>query len=156
MITKIISGGQTGADQAGLRVAYDLGIPTGGWAPKGWITSVGPEPRLGTIYGLQENDRKGYTARTYRNVKDSDGTIRLAIDFNSPGEICTLKAIRQYNKPYLDVNLLYPTPIQNASFWIKQNKIQILNIAGNSERFPNYNIFSLAYGYMSTLLKQLM
>lgn len=34
-ITKIISGGQTGADRAGLDAAIALGIPHGGWCPKG-------------------------------------------------------------------------------------------------------------------------
>ncbi|MBW2238310.1 MAG: hypothetical protein JRF39_04555 [Deltaproteobacteria bacterium] len=41
MITKIISGGQTGADQAALDVAVKLGILHGGWIPKGRITEVG-------------------------------------------------------------------------------------------------------------------
>ncbi len=35
MIDKIISGGQTGADRAGIDVAIELGIPHGGWIPKG-------------------------------------------------------------------------------------------------------------------------
>ena len=35
MLKKIISGGQTGADRAGLDVAIAKGIPHGGWIPKG-------------------------------------------------------------------------------------------------------------------------
>jgi len=35
MLTKIISGGQTGADQAALDAAIELGIPQGGWRAKG-------------------------------------------------------------------------------------------------------------------------
>jgi hypothetical protein len=35
MIKKIISGGQTGADQAALDVVIKLDIPHGGWIPKG-------------------------------------------------------------------------------------------------------------------------
>jgi len=35
MITKIISGGQAGVDQAALEIATELGISTGGWCPKG-------------------------------------------------------------------------------------------------------------------------
>ncbi|MFH7326653.1 YpsA SLOG family protein [Desulfurivibrio sp. C05AmB] len=42
MLTRIISGGQTGADQAGLDVAIKLGIPHGGWIPKGRMTEAGP------------------------------------------------------------------------------------------------------------------
>jgi hypothetical protein len=31
MLAKVISGGQTGADQGGLRAARAADIPTGGW-----------------------------------------------------------------------------------------------------------------------------
>ena len=34
MIHTIISGGQTGADQAALDAAIELGIEHGGWIPK--------------------------------------------------------------------------------------------------------------------------
>jgi hypothetical protein len=37
MLTRVVSGDQTGADQGGLRAARAAGIPTGGWAPKGWL-----------------------------------------------------------------------------------------------------------------------
>jgi len=42
MIKKIISGGQTGAGRAALDVALRLGIPHGGWIPKGRIAEDGP------------------------------------------------------------------------------------------------------------------
>ena len=35
MITKIVSGAQTGADRAGLDAAIRHGFPHGGWCPKG-------------------------------------------------------------------------------------------------------------------------
>ena len=44
MIEKIISGGQTGADQAALDAAIKLGIPHGGWMPIGRMTEDGPLP----------------------------------------------------------------------------------------------------------------
>lgn len=47
----IVSGGQTGADQAGLDAAINLGIPYGGWIPKGRLTEDGPLPEK---YQLQE------------------------------------------------------------------------------------------------------
>ena len=42
MIKKIISGGQTGADRAALDTAIKLGIPHGGWIPKGHKAEDGP------------------------------------------------------------------------------------------------------------------
>ena len=43
MVTMVISGGQTGADQAGWRAAEACGIPTGGWMPRGFLTEEGTE-----------------------------------------------------------------------------------------------------------------
>jgi hypothetical protein len=45
VIKKIISGGQTGADQAALDAAIKLGIPHGGWIPKGRLTENGSLPK---------------------------------------------------------------------------------------------------------------
>ena len=40
MLRKIISGGQTGADQAGLDAAIKHNIPHGGAIPKGKMTAI--------------------------------------------------------------------------------------------------------------------
>ena len=41
MIEKIVSGGQTGVDQAGLLMATEMGIEVGGWCPKGGLDENG-------------------------------------------------------------------------------------------------------------------
>jgi hypothetical protein len=67
MIGRIVTVGQTGADQAALRAARAAGIPTGGWAPKGWLVESDdgrrnvPAPWL-TEYGLAECPEPGYAA----------------------------------------------------------------------------------------------
>jgi hypothetical protein len=40
MLEKILSGGQTGADQAAWRAARSFGLPTGGWMPLGFLTEA--------------------------------------------------------------------------------------------------------------------
>ena len=65
MLSKVVSGGQTGADQAGLRAAAKAGIDTGGWACKGWLTEKGPASWLAD-YGLAECPVPDYPARTDR------------------------------------------------------------------------------------------
>ena len=72
MIEKIISGGQTGADRAGLDAVIDLDIPHGGWIPKGRRTEDGGLPEK---YNLKEMITGSYAARTEQNVIDSDGTF---------------------------------------------------------------------------------
>lgn len=124
----------------GLAAAKDNGLETGGWAPKGWITLNGPNPTLAKL-GLVEHKSSKYTPRTYANVKDSDGTIRLAYDFTTPGEKCTLKAIQYYNKPYLDIDLKDLTFIFYVTDWIYKNKIEVLNVAGNAGKTKGEGTF---------------
>ena len=52
IIQKVISGGQTGADRAGLDAAIEMKIPYGGWLPKGRKAKDG---------GVQEKDRQAYS-----------------------------------------------------------------------------------------------
>src|SRR4051812_19004074 len=82
MLILIISGGQTGVDQAGLRAARVVGLATAGWAPKGWLVER-PDGR-GEVsapwlaeWGLTECGEPGYPARRKRNVRYSDATILL-------------------------------------------------------------------------------
>lgn len=154
MLKKIISGGQRGADQAGLAAAKDIGLETGGWAPRGWITLNGSNPLLARL-GLKEHSSPKYPPRTYANVKDSDGTIRLAYDFNSPGEVCTLKAINFYNKPWFDVDLSDLTFIFDVTDWIDKNGIKVLNVAGNAGKTKEEGtlIFQIARQYLGNIFK---
>ncbi|GAB4019793.1 YpsA SLOG family protein [Spirosoma koreense] len=73
-LLRIISRGQTGIDQLGLEVARSLDIPTGGVAPKGYLTENGPDERL-REYGLTEHTSAQYPPRTRANVRQSDGTV---------------------------------------------------------------------------------
>jgi hypothetical protein len=143
-LRKIISGGQTGADVAGLFIAEEFGIETGGTAPLGYRTLAGNNPKLlKDRFKLEESNKRNYQVRTALNAKNSDGTIRLATNFNSPGEICTLNAISKYKKPYFDIDLKTintqeAIEQQYASFkkFLISNQIQILNVAGNADRNP--------------------
>lgn len=151
-LKKIISGGQSGADQAGLVAAKEFGFESGGWAPKGWKTSQGKrQGLLQTVYGLQEH-KGGYRERTWTNVEDSDGTIRLAHNFNSPGEKCTLNAIKRYKKPFIDVNLNNPQPHKLIAEWIQDNNIEVLNIAGNTQPKHGPNVFREVLLYLRRVL----
>mgnify|MGYP003147850295 FL=1 len=51
-VAQVISGGQTGADIAGLKIAAEKGIPTGGRLPRRYMTEDGPNYSLQSRYGL--------------------------------------------------------------------------------------------------------
>lgn len=141
-LVAVISGGQDGADQAGLRAARKLGLATGGWAPRGWKTLDGAAPWLGEEFGLVESGWD-YAGRTSANVRDADATVRFARDFCSTGERCTLKAIEKWGKPHFDLHLQHV--ISNLWMFVQkdeetlvdfliQNSVRVLNVAGNSEK----------------------
>jgi hypothetical protein len=130
MIEKIISGGQTGADRAALDVAIKLGIPHGGWIPKGRKTEDGTLPQK---YKLQEMTTDSYPARTEQNVKDSDGTLIISRGKLSGGSDYTRKMTLRHHKQLLYVDLNSYEPFDAASLiasWIRMQNIQILNVAG--------------------------
>lgn len=138
MIKKIISGGQIGADIAALRAARGFGIPTGGFAPKGFKTLNGPNLELRDIFDLVETESQSYPPRTFANVKNSDCTLRFAKNFDSRGELCTLKAIFEYHKPYKDVQL--PIDIgdlgkveREIALWLEDINAECVNVAGNAD-----------------------
>jgi hypothetical protein len=70
MITKVISGCQTGADHTGLTVAKEFGIDTGGWCPPRCATENGDRPEFIAYFGLKETIQHGYKPRTILNVRD--------------------------------------------------------------------------------------
>jgi hypothetical protein len=130
MVKKIIAGGQTGADQAALDVAIKLGIPHGGWIPKGRLTENGP---LEGKYQLQEIDSTSYNKRTEQNVIDSDGTLIISHGTLTGGSEFTREMAIQHNRPWLHVDLNKSIAFhaaQEISSWIKEHKIGVLNVAG--------------------------
>lgn len=126
------SGGQTGADIAGLIAAKKCNLKTGGVMPKNFRTEDGDRPEYEELYGVTEHTSYKYPPRTFENARDADGTIRLACNFTTAGEKLTLKAAQQYNKPYIDVDMTDPRPYTDVVEWIKNHDIKVLNVAGNS------------------------
>ena len=130
MLTKIISGGQTGADQAALDVAIKLNIPHGGWIPKGRKTEDGILPEK---YHLQEMPTASYPKRTEKNILDSDGTLIFSRGKLTGGSALTRKLAKQHNKPWLHIDLEKAGETEAESViagWIDKHEIQILNVAG--------------------------
>lgn len=138
IIGKVISGGQTGADLAGLRAAAACGIATGGTAPRHFMTEDGPKPNLGKIYGLKESHSSDYKIRTKKNIIDSDITIVVG-DIKSSGSRLTVAMCFSSKRPVFNVHVVDfgcdESPIEVAQWISKHYKGQPLtiNIAGNRE-----------------------
>ncbi|MGD8725810.1 MAG: putative molybdenum carrier protein [Desulfobacterales bacterium] len=130
MIRKIISGGQTGADRAALDAAIKLGIPHGGWIPKGRLTEAGPLP---DEYNLAEMSSSSYPLRTEQNVIDSSGTLIISHGRLSEGSDYTRKMAIKHQRPLLHIDLNQTPAFKAATLirsWCDENQIEILNVAG--------------------------
>lgn len=128
-IKKIISGGQTGADQGGLEAGKILKIEIGGTAPPNFMTENGENLHLKHHYGLIEGepDHAIYPKRTLKNIMDSDGTVIFG-DISSRGTRLTLSILKRHSINYI-INP-HPSELYN---WSIENNIKILNVAGNRE-----------------------
>ena len=135
-LNMVISGGQTGADQGGLLGTHDSGLRTGGTAPKGWRTEAGAAPWLAN-FGLVESDSISYSARTRANVEAADGTVLFG-DPKSKGSKLTEQYCNDCGKPLLHIpysgehsDIDYTA--HTLANWLQQNRIDVLNVAGNRE-----------------------
>jgi hypothetical protein len=130
MIHKIVSGGQTGVDRAALDVAIKLGVPHGGWVPKGRIAEDGPLPE---VYQMRETSTALYAERTEKNVVDSDGTLIISRGELTGGSEATREMATKHARPWLHINLDRTTAFRAAVTireWLATHDIRILNIAG--------------------------
>lgn len=148
-VTKILSGGQTGADTGGLLAAEELGIPTGGYAAKDFRTELGPNPKLGTRFHLEDTGIYNYLHRTELNVNRTDGTLIFG-NVGEPGTSATRGLCRKFAKPFLVVD--YQVDVIVARDWLFDHKIKWLNVAGNREsKYPG--IQNASYLFVVTMLK---
>lgn len=135
-IRKVISGGQTGVDRAGLDAAMEAGIPVSGYCPKGRLAEDGTIP---SKYPLIEMPSPESYYRTENNVLHSDGTLIINKGELSAGTKLTLDFCIKYGKPRLVVQLDSAKIIEPADIlrWADAQLINTLNIAGPREsKFP--------------------
>lgn len=129
MLTQIVTGGQTGADQGALFAASAMEIPTGGWAPLNYETEEGPADWLkdfGLDAGSKYRDQYGF------NTDIADGTLifgRLTGGTNIMKEL-----VKMNKRPLLCIAgppwTFHP---DECATWIRQNQIHKLHVGGNKE-----------------------
>lgn len=137
---KVISGGQTGVDQAALNAALHCGLAVGGWCPPGCLCESGNIPEW---FDLKETPQERSplapevprSQRTAWNVRDADATLILlpASATAGPGTEWTKECSRLYQKPLLICDPYQTEAAAIISRWLKTQLVSILNVAGPSE-----------------------
>ena len=154
MIARLVSGGQTGVDRAALDVARELGIPSGGWCPKGRKAEDG---KIEDRYPLVETPSSSYSQRTRWNVRDSDGTLIMTWGKPTGGTLLTVNACRRIGKPYYVIDLgdegnRAAIILHIARDWIAAKLPRgVLNVAG-PRASENPAIYELARTFLFEVL----
>lgn len=130
MIERIVSGGQTGVDRAALDAALALGVPCGGWCPRGRKAEDG---RISERYPLSETGGASYPERTALNVADSDGTLVITRGPLTGGTALTAQIARQRGRPCLVLTLDGAVDLTAVARWLDRHCIAVLNVAGPRE-----------------------
>ncbi len=134
-MSRLVSGGQTGADRAALDVALALGVPYGGWCPAGgWAEDHGSPPGLLASYPLlRETPTADPAERTEWNVRDSDATLVLLLGSlsGSPGTALTVACAARLGRPHLVAST---RDVAAVRAWLATlARPVVLNVAGPRE-----------------------
>jgi len=154
-IARIRSGGQTGADRAGLDVARAADIPICGWCPKnGWAEDLHEPPGLMRIYPeLTATDTSDVVTRTELNVRDSHATLIIVTGPKdvSSGTAYTIEIAKQYKRPFFIAEAGH-TGVEEVTAWLATLGEEIsLNVAGPREsKAPG--IYDKSYKLLEKLL----
>jgi len=155
VLSKIVSGGQTGVDQAALVAAIALGVDHGGWCPAGRRSERG---RIPAVFRLTETFERNYTVRTEKNVIDSDATMILFRNELTGGTLLTERLTLKHNRPLLCVDLSndsFEDSIDRIKAWLDRFAIKTLNVAGPRES-TSRGIQSQAEGFLRRLLDEVV
>jgi hypothetical protein len=148
LVARIVSGGQTGVDRAALDVALRLGIPCGGWVPRGRHAEDGPLPGR---YPVQETRSRAYALRTQRNVEDSDATLILCWGRPTGGTALTVACAAALGRLHRIVDLQgapFPADVRK---WLRDNAVGVLNVAGPRES-TSPGVYGEAMAFLEAVL----
>jgi hypothetical protein len=138
-LERVITGGQTGAEQGAWRAADVFGIPTGGWMPAGFATETPggtnwePRPDLARRHGARALPSRDFAGRLAANARDSDGSLWIgkpdALDAGMLHAACA-RFRRPCASAHIDEGPVSPS---HVVAWIRGNQIRTLSVAGSPE-----------------------
>jgi hypothetical protein len=129
-IRRLISGGQSGVDQAALQWAIAARVPHGGWCPRGRLAENGPIPFR---FQLVETPSWDVAERTAWNVRDSDATLIISTDETLTGGTDLTRTLAVGSgKPvlHLHTGMELGAAVRRLREFVAAHAINTLNVAG--------------------------
>ena len=129
----VVSGGQTGADRAGIEAGLAHGLVVAGFCPHGYRAEDGmiPDRYAAHLTPLASNN---YAARTKKNIALADATLILVGVHVGQGSALTQRICVQRGQPCLLVNVVgNPTVADDVLAWLRSVGPATLNVAGSRE-----------------------
>jgi hypothetical protein len=117
-------------DRGALDAALEMGVPCGGWCPKGRRAEDG---RIPDRYPLTELEDEQYQCRTLRNVLDSDATLIIYFGVLAGGTELTQRSCITQGKPYCLIDAREIPADRGAELidkFVVDTDIEVLNVAG--------------------------
>lgn len=152
-IHRVVSGGQSGVDRAGLDAAIAAGVEYGGWCPAGgWAEDYPSAPGVLADYpGLREAPGADPSLRTYLNVRDSHATLVIGEgDGCSRGTDLTIRTAGLLGRPVLQMS----GDSADVEGWLSGLGYELtLNVAGPRES-EQPGIYARARVVVGALLKR--
>jgi hypothetical protein len=141
-LARVISGGQTGVDQAALRAAEACGLEIGGWCPPGRESEAGPIParfplRETPLERSPDAPEVPRSLRTEWNVRDADAVLVLrgtGAEVPDPGSLWAEECARRFGKPLLVCDSADAGAAARIVVWLRSSPIETLSVGGPSER----------------------
>ena len=150
-VTRIVSGGNIGVEQAGLRTARAMDIKTGGTSAKGWAvwdrTTDAPASDIATLQGFDLKEGVKGADNVEKNIIDSGGTV--IFDPKAEGwRRLSVNPRDQLSEAMADVYILAKRHkrqvIVNPSgselaHWLKEHEIRTVHVTGSRLRTADYS-----------------
>lgn len=145
---KIVSRGQSGVDRAALDMALKQGFACGGWCPKGRASDDGT---ISTRYPLFQTSAEDDQESIEWNVRDSDGTLVLALGRPGADTALAIEFAVTHRRPCLVIDLAVPVNRNAATQWLVKNRIRTLFVTGpTATQHPE--IYDLAALFLQGML----
>lgn len=154
MIQKIISGGESGVEEAALDIAVKMNISRGGWISSWRKNELG---KKADNYQLQEMPGVTHSRIAEYNLRNSDGVLIIAKGESSGNPALYRRMAQKFNLPCLYIDLEKMSEFQASEqiiSWIRDHKIQIVYITGTNDK--NDKLYDTVSDILDSALMMLM